>query len=250
MRILWDNEVDKYTPLYSTQKANFPAANAKNIHLSTPWRTTAVAGQYYTVDAGLGNTITASCAAIAGHDLTSAATVKIQGHPSNVWTAPDVDETLSWDAGAILGFFSSASKRFWRFYLDDAGNPDGYIEIGRLALGVPLQMPGIEPAFGLPVRSTSKASVSPSGQVYGDRGDRFKAPAFTFPMFTDTERGQIRAMWTEVENVKPVFLVVWEESMAIERPIYARIDQEELGLRRSAADGLLWELDLAFLEAK
>jgi len=255
MRILWDNEIDKYTPLYSSQKSNFPATNAKHIHLSSPWRTTGVEDQYYTVDAGSGKTITADCAVIIGktptykHNLTSGATAKIQAHPTNTWTAPDLDQAFTWNADSMIVFFTQTTKRFWRFYFDDASNPDGYLNIPRLALGKFLQMPDVEPNFDLPKASSSRKSVSPSGQGYGDQGILYLAPAFSFPLLTQDEHEALDEMWIGVENIKPVVLVIWENSLDVQGSIYCWIDQDRLDLKKLDSHGLYWSLQINFLEA-
>jgi hypothetical protein len=249
MRILYHNEIDLRDPAdFSSERSNFWATNVKIHHLVVPWRTLVVDDQYYLLDAGVGLTITADCAAIAAHNLTAAATIKIQPHPTNDWGAPDLDETITWSAGNIMHFFTSTAKRFWRFYFDDPGNTDGYIHIGRLGLGAYLQMPGIEPEAKLPVATTSKASTVPGGQVYGDRGLRLKAPAFVLPIVSEAQRQAIWDMFDEVENIKPVFLAVWEDDLSVEAPIYCRIDQERLDFKRGSDPGLLWSLELQFME--
>jgi len=251
MRILCRNQIDLHAPFdFSSERANFWATNVQIHPLGGPWRTRGGGGQSYTLDAGVGETITADCAAIAAHNLTSGATIKIQGHPTNNWGAPDLDESFTWSASNMMLFFTSVAKRFWRFYLDDPANSDGYIHIGRLGLGSYLQMPYIEPGAELPVLSTSHVSTSFGGQVYIDRGIRLLAPAFSLPIVSDAQRQAINTMFDEVENGKPVFLVVWEDSMDVEGPIYCRIDQERLEYRKSAEPGLLWSLDLQFLEVK
>lgn len=251
MRILYRNEIDLHDPFdFSSERANFWASNVQIHHLVVPWRTLSVEEQYYTIDAGVGNTITADCAAIAAHNLSETATIKIMAHDTNSWGSPDLEETFTWREGNMMAFFSSTSKRFWRFELDDPDNEDGYIHIGRLGLGSYLQMPYIEPGAQLPVLSTSQVSTSFGGQVYIDRGIRLLAPAFSLPIVSDAQRQAINAMFDEVENGKPLFLVVWEDSMEVEGPIYCRINQERLEYRKSAEAGLLWSLDLQFLEVK
>lgn len=254
MRILWNNLLDNYMPIVSSEKAAFPGSNAKHIHLSVPWRTTGISGQYYTIDAGVGNTIAGKCAAILGktpdysHNLTNAVTAKIQANPTDAWGAPDLDETLVWDEDHIVKFFSEADKRFWRFYLDDPTGPDGYLNIPRLWIGDYLQMPPIEPGIELPRRTTSRISMSPSGQGYGDQGYRFLNPGFSFPHITKAQYDAINQMWDAVENVKPVILVVWEDSLDVEGPIYCKIDQEELAWKKNDERGLSWSLEIFFRE--
>lgn len=254
MRILWNNLLDNYTPLYSSQKTYFPATNAKHIHLSRPWRTTGIEDQYYIVDAGAGQTIAATCAAIVGktpdysHNLTSGATAKIQAEPTNDWGSPDLDEAFTWDQDSMVKFFSETEKRFWRFYLDDDSNPDGYLNIPRLFIGDYLQMPPIEPGVELPRRTTSRSPLSPSGQEYGDEGYRYLNPGFSFPHISKAQYEAINEMWDVVENIKPVILIVWEDSLDVQGPIYCKIDQEELDWKKNDEAGLSWSLKIYFRE--
>jgi hypothetical protein len=249
MRILFHNEIDLHAPVdFSSERANFWATNVAIHHLIVPWRTLVPDAQYYTLDAGVGLTITADCAAIGGHNLTAGATIHVQAHPTNAWGAPDLDETFTWDGGNMMLFFASTSKRFWRFYFDDPANPDGYIHIGRLALGVFLQMPGIEPGVELPVISTDLASTTPGGQVYIDRGILLKDPAFSLPIVSQAERVAINAMFAEMGNGKPFFLAVWEDSLTVEPALYCRVNQERLEFKKAAEAGVLFGLDIAFRE--
>jgi len=254
MRLLWDDQVAKYTPAYSTQAGGFPATNAQHIHLSRAWRTTGVAGEYLTLDAGAGNTITATCAAIVGkapypHNLSAGATLKIQAHPTDAWGGPDFEQAFIWDAATMLEFFTSTAKRFWRFYLDDPGNPDGYLHIPRLMLGAYLQMPPVEPGPTLSRITTSVVSTSLGAQPHTDRRMHLLAPAFSLPIVSQAQRLQIDAMFAAVDIGTPVLLAVWEESLDVEPPIYCRINQEQLEYRKAAEAGAMWALDLEFREA-
>lgn len=408
MKILSHNLIDDYAAAdFSSEVSNLWAANVRIHHLIVPWRTQVPDAQYYILDAGVGLGITADCAAIAGHNLSNAAGVRIQAHPTNAWAAPDLDEVIRWanlvadpedlttanwtnsnstdalsdsfidgkrftqitataafgyvrqnvtfsadgvksaqgiikkgsdqygrivlydftaaavrlqitvdftaqtvtadtgtlddctwidtdivrvsghstavvavnvnailarvitngltanytairveDAaapsayniptGPMMAFFASTSKRFWRFYLDDPANPDGYLQIGRLGLGVALQMPPIEPGAELPVMSTAQRSIAPGGQVFGQRGVRLLAPAFSLPIVSQAERLAILEMFDEVENIRPVFLAVWEDSLTVQGPIYCVVDQDRLEFKKAAEAGVMFTLELAF----
>ncbi len=416
MRILFRNLIDDYDPLdFSSERANLWATNVKIHHLIVPWRTLTPDAQYYTLDAGVGETITADCAAIAGHNLSGlnqsfcdrgdcesatppmvkgetvplvvgatwgpdatehyegiqsyrftktvaagdtawvfltdnqSATdmhgflpgqtvtkkfrlkipsgailgseisvilsdyasgawqttnvvaqniydawqeitvirtlrstctgltiylradgaaalneyfnvddieidkvpvARIMANDTNNWTAPALSETFDWGAGPMMAFFASTSKRFWRFEIDDPANPDGYLQIGRLGLGEYLQMPPIEPGAELPEVTTSQPSTSISGQVFGNDGQILLAPAFSLPIISQSERLQIREMFAEVKNIRPVFLAVWEESLDVQDAIYCRIDQDRLEFKKAKEAGVLWMLDLSFMEVK
>lgn len=250
MRILHPNLVDNYTPLYSSQKANFPATNAKHIHLSSPWRTTGVDDQYYIIDAGDGQTITAKCAAIVGrkdytHNLTSGVTAKIQAHPTNAWGAPDLDETIAYDADIMLKFFTETTKRFWRFFIDDPGNGDGYLNIPRLYLGTYYQMPITwEKDLVERIIDTSRGEFSPSGQFYGDEGFIFNEYPLRFTHFSDAEKRALAAIFDEIVLRKPAIFLLDENNLMAMPPIYAMVMEREY----PHLIGFIWQATLTIRE--
>lgn len=249
MRILWDNVLDDYTLLYSSQRSGFPASNVQHPHLTRVWRSLTAEDEYAGIDAGSGSTVTADCAFIAAHNLSATAVVKVQACDDGTYTSPDIDETMTWDAGIMVSFFTSDTCRFWRFLIDDPDNEDGYLQIGRLALGSYLQMPPIEPGMTLPSGTTTSVTVAASGQSFADIGQVYLQPAFSFPLITTAERTNVEAMWRAVEQHTPIFLVVWEESLTVQRPIYCRIKRDLLSWQKASEAGVMWSLDLDFEEA-
>lgn len=249
MRILWDNVLDDYTLLYSSQRTGFPASNVQHPHLTRVWRSLTDEDEYVSIDAGTGLTMTADCAFLAAHNLSATAVVKVQSCDDGTFASCDVDATMTWDAGIMVAFFTSSANRFWRFLVDDPSNTDGYIEIGRLALGSYLQMPPIEPGVTLASGTTTTVTLAASGQSFADLGQVYLKPAFSFPLITSAERALVEAMWRAVERHTPVFLVVWEDSLTVQRPIYCRIQEDELSLRKASEAGVMWSLDLSFEEA-
>jgi len=248
MIIIWDNELDKYNLIVSSEQGNFPASGLQNIHLVNSWRSNSLLDQYIKIDAGVGNTITADCAVIAAHNLTSGATIKIQGNDTDAWGGPPtLNETITYNADIMTKLFTSAALRFWRFFFDDPANTDGYIEVGRLSFGPRLQMPPVASGFDIPKKTTSNRNISITGQSYGDVGYKYRSPGFSFPFISDSEKAAIEAMWEEVDRIKPVFLLIWEDSLDIVGPIYCLIDQDELSWKRDA-DNRTWILEINFLE--
>lgn len=248
MIVFWDNELDKYNFSVSSEQGNFPASNLQNIHLVNSWRTNSLTDQYVTIDAGLGNTITPTCVAIAAHNLTSGATIKFQANDTDAWGAPALDETITYDAGIMTKIFSnSTGYRYCRFSFHDPSNPDGYIEIGRLSFGPHLQMPPVAKEFDIPKKTTSNRNISITGQPYGDKGYTYRSPGFSFPLINTLQKAEIEEMWEEVDRIKPVILLIWEDSLDVVGPIYCLIDQDELTWKQDA-DSRVWTLEINFLE--
>lgn len=233
MRLLWNNLVDDYSsPSYSSQEPSLPASNVRHAHLSRPWRTTDVSAQYYTIDAGVGNTITATCAAIIGktpytHNLTSGVTAKIQAHTSDSWGTPDLDQAITYDADHMIVFFSSTEKRFWRFYFDDGGNGDGYLSIPRLFLGTYYQVTdSFQKGFTEERVSNTVFNQSLSGQVYADEGDEFRRFALEFPYWSDTEKQAIAAIIKNVAKKTPIVALLDENNTDKLAPLYCLISED------------------------
>ena len=249
MRILWDAESDDATLTASTEAPNLPVEYVQEPRLSMPWRSTAIDDQWILIDAGSGNTIEPDMVAIAGHNLTSGCTLKIQGNATDSWGGtPTIDETITHRDDIIVHVFTGAALRFWRLSIDDDANTDGYLQIGRLMLGTLLQLPYVEPGENLPRETTSVASESISGQAFGDRGIERRVPGFQFPAVTEAERQLLLTMWESVQNIDPVVLVVWEDSLTVEGPIYCRLDQAEIPFQLAREAGLLWTTTLKFRE--
>ncbi len=144
--------------------------------------------------------------------------------------------------------FTEKSYRYWQILIEDFDNSDGYVEAGRISIEDYLQMPGIEPGLTYPKKTTSTKDITVTGQVYGDKGIIARMPGFAFPLIEDNLRKLIDAMFDEIHNIKPIFLIIYENSLDIIPALYCTIDQEELPWKK-AEDGLNWSVEIKFLEA-
>ena len=161
---------------------------------------------------------------------------------------PTVTKYEEIHADLRIHIFSEASYRYWQILIEDFDNPDGYVEAGRISIEGFLQMPGIEPGLTYPKKTTSTKDITVTGQVYGDKGIIARMPGFAFPLIEDNLRKLIDAMFDEVHNIKPIFLIVYENSLDVIPALYCTIDQEELPWKK-AEDGLNWSVEIKFLEA-
>jgi len=225
MRILWDNKLDDtmtYTP--SSENPNYLVTNIYDTRLSRVWKTTGDTSENLVIDAGAGNTIEADTFTISGHNLTSAATLKIQANDTDVWTSPNLDQSITWLEGNIITFFTTTDERYWRFTMVDATNPDGVLDIGRLMLGEYLTITkGASKRLKETISDTTKGYISGSGQYYASQGYRYRTYDLNFPYWTEAMRQSIITMLDSVQNLYPVMLVIDENNMDKLLPCYCVI---------------------------
>lgn len=164
VRFLEPNLTDSATLAASSEVATLPVANLAHPLRRKVWRTEN-ADSVHTVTADFGAAESVSALALTSHNLTREAKIRLEGHASNSWGAPafttgwiDAWESLfGYGQGGygehgyggylldgeaegyihtFVHFIAPAQHfRWWRLTIDDIGNPDGYIEAGRLFLG-------------------------------------------------------------------------------------------------------------------
>lgn len=223
MRIQYDNLLDDASLTASSTATGYSADYLKDIHLSAKWRSTGDTSENIVVD--LGSAMSVDSIAILGHNLTSGATLKIQGNDTDAWGAPSVDETITASADDIVHFFTSASHRYWRFTFADASNPDGYIEAGRLFVGGYTEVTkAMAKSFPEQYIDTSEQYFSESGQVFGVSGYRYRVYNFSFPYLSRTMVDTLKTILATVEKSTPIVLTLDEDNTDELPPCYCVID--------------------------
>lgn len=240
MKILWNNEVDKNTITASGTHVDYPLSNLVYPHLSRVFHATDDDDEYILI---AGTDIDADSIAIMNHNFTSAAVIKIQGNDTNVWTSPSYTKTLTWTEYTIFEDFTSGQYNYWRLFIDDAANPDGYISIGRLFLGEKLELPGMKPDQGVDDMTTDKVSFSESGQTYGDAVVKFRKYTVNFPYISEAERVKIRAAFTDRRIFKPFPVKMFDLELAM-YSVFADV----LKWKRSDDENYPWQLQMILRE--
>jgi len=141
LKYITNNLIQAVTPTLSGSwgmDADYPKANLTN------WRMSKRAG-FDTAKAGelvfdMGSAVSIDTCLLFNHNFSSGATVKIQGHTADSWGAPDVDETIVYAENDMIEEFTSASKRYWRLSVSDAGRSLSDIKIGEMVLGVAIEL--------------------------------------------------------------------------------------------------------------
>jgi len=161
---------------------------------------------------------------IKNHNFTNTATVKIQGHTADAWGTPDVDVTLPITADLMIYFWSSAqSKRYWRYYINDVENSDGYIETGRVFLGDYFcPESNFRRDYGTEFTDPSEVLMSDDGQITTNKKTKYRLLNLTFEYVTDTDLTSFEAMWDEL-GITEEFFFTRDRDNASTTSMYMRL---------------------------
>ncbi len=198
---------------------------------------------------------------IFNNNFTSGATVKIQANATDSWGSPSIDQALTYtkdnrrstELGRDVGvwsyqFSSTESYQYWRIYIDDSSNPETYVEMGFVFLDEATTFPGMLVNQGFPRSTTSEASFSDSGQAYGLKRLQFNTNSFTFPDVEETEKEIIDTFYDKIDIVTPFMLIVWENDLDIQRPVYAISLTLPEWRRVETRSGLSWTFNATIRE--
>lgn len=220
--ILSPGSSDAATLTADSEVSTLPATNLQGIQPKKKWRTTSLT-PYLDIDFG-----TAGCAAngfaLIGHNLTSAATIRVRGKATfPVTSSPTVDTTAvsAWPATgkpsdtywpqylSWLSWVNVTALRYWRIDISDSGNTDGYLQAGRLMLGPYWQPTTNFDLSGTPLGRDQRdvQTVTDYGEIFTDRRSRSAARRFSLQISSADKRevndgiGEIqrlRGMWGDV----------------------------------------------------
>lgn len=204
MRICYDNLWDDHTIVAASENSNYPASNTQDQRLQRYTKTTAILAQTWDIDLGVATDI--SCVAIANHNFTSGATIELRASVNSDYSTTDYSYTITYDSDIMLDFFTVQSYRYWRIYVNDAANGDGFLKMGRVYLGEYLD---VVPSSDLPVdynpTRTDQITFSQGGQVYRNKGSRSDEFGFTWTAMPGAMRISMEAFFDDMGYGTPFF---------------------------------------------
>jgi len=143
-RLFYTNKIKTVakTLVADQQAAQFPSSNLQTDNYSQTWRTTEVLTAHDVVN-DFGIATLCDTVFLGNVNLTSSATVKIQGNATDSWGAPTFDETITVSGLGVdpphrnlyHEFASGQTFRFFRIEITDTGNTNGHYEVGEWWLG-------------------------------------------------------------------------------------------------------------------
>jgi hypothetical protein len=185
---------DAATLAASSAVTSLPVTNLQHQEPTKKWRTTGITAEWVTIDAG--RDVVWNAAAIAGHNLSATATLRVRGKATaDVTSSPSVDTTAvsAWPSSgkhsepdwphecSLVRWTNTTAYRYWRLDIADPLNAAAYLDVGRLALGKYFQ-PGLNADIdgGIGFASTDVQEATPYGQVFTDARP-FVARTFDIP---------------------------------------------------------------------
>jgi len=205
VRFMYNNLWDSGTLTASSEDSDFPASNTQHHWHLLHWRSTGDEDEWLKVNLGSAQDI--KVFVIKYHNFSAGATLKIQANSSDSWTTPPVDETLSITSDIIVKFWSSAqSYQWWRIYIDDTGNSDGYLKIGRVFLGNHVELSRVY-SYGYEYQYIDPSDVvfSANGQIASNQKERYKRFSYTFRGLTSTDKSNLETIFDSVGLSIPYF---------------------------------------------
>lgn len=214
IKFLISNLFDAGTVTAINAADGYPATNVQNRFLKKTWRSTGVSNQWLKFDLGSAQAIADFC--MFKNNLTSGATVKIYGHASDLgdlesdWTGTATYEASIADFDSITVYKSlSQTFQWWLISFTDAGNADGYIEIGRVFGGV-----GQSPTFNFN-EQYSGAEIDPSiqkwtigGHAYSTERERYSEFSISFLDLPKADQDTLRTIWRTVGKTEPFVVIM------------------------------------------
>jgi len=230
-RLLYDSDTwDAATITSSSEEGDLIDDNAVNDYVGRAWRTTGDSAEWIKFDLGAAATITE--VSLAGLNLTSAATVTVEGHTSDSWASPDVQEVIAIATNADSVVFqrltifltAGTSKRWWRITLVDAANTDGYIEVGRIKGGAYYELNrNMDDNFKVSKADPSEGEPQPGTLSAFRSRTSFRRAALNFTLIDVTQRRKMEAVFDKVGNNTPLVVSLDPDDYPSEQSMFCRM---------------------------
>jgi hypothetical protein len=213
----------------SSEEPQAPAEGTQETSREFAWRT--AAGQLAeTVDNDLGAALEYNLVGILGHNLGPDAVVQIIGADDAAFSVNPVTDTLTYignDLWAILG--TARTKRYVRLSITDAANPDNYLEIGPVMLGLAVELSTSHAApYQQGAEDQSTVEMTPGlVLLVTDRRGSVDLWELEFKGLSEASLATIRDLLKTVGN-KPAFAFCFDPTTPNGNTLWARIRESSL----------------------
>lgn len=177
-------------------------------------------------------TVTRNVRALIAFDgnFISTTTITVEANATDVWSSPAFSVTLALDTAIedfvkAIAFIPVETFRFWRFVIDDPGNPDGFTE-----MGVPYVGEYQEPSNGFAAAFVQDRNEL-TAVAFAEEGANFqhvRNTAFRYPLnwlgIPDAEKAKFEEMARTVKIGRPFFTAL-EPLVDIQNTKYVMLEK-------------------------
>jgi len=219
-----DNEALGAFLAASSENTSYLLGNLLIEPIAKPWRTIDGQIETQTLDVHFPAPRALDVAALVGHNLTSAATIVLKA--DDTFPPTTTVATLTWRARVTWAAFASTTKRYWRWAISDPANPDGFLQVGYLSMGVKTQLTeGFLIGF-TKLRAVENRRVrSEFGvPVLGAKLADFTELSFSFDALDNTKRDELDDFLRSLDGDREPLLLIPDPDAA--EAFFARLSPE------------------------
>lgn len=203
-----DNKAMASTITASSAAAAYPATNLNVLPVSKHWRSTSDTSEDLQIDLGAAHAI--DLMGIVNHNLTSAATITVNGGSSANPNGSEYTTTITYrefDAFKLLT--ATQTWRYWKFIFADPSNPDGYIKIGLVLLGDSTTLNFHWRNDGtFTDEYVNILTRSPGGAVYAENVYGIISQRFQFGPLSTSDMATLRTLYrAQRGSAAPIFVI-------------------------------------------
>jgi hypothetical protein len=152
------------------------------------------------------------------------ATLTLQGNSFDSWDTPEYEATIPWNENVLYlaepTGLHTGPLRYWRFYVEDRENFNGYIEVSNLFFGKSWVPDRGCPQFGLSYQQQdlSVTVYSESGVSLTDLKPQTSSIGFDFKFMTKEDEEELRYIFEVYGTAKAFFLILDPEEVIVTNP--------------------------------
>lgn len=226
-RFLFQNlvDLDGATLSASSAAAAYPASMVADYLRGLRWRSTGDTSEWLQVD--FGSTQTWDSVIIWDGNFSTSATITFQGSANgSSWTTIVATIEVTTEGQLVLVAGAEQSWRYIRINIADPSNADGYIEVGRLFVGVYMETEHHHDYnWWTETVDLSVGKRTPNGVRHVIVRPTFERLFLAFERFSPTMRASFRSMFQTAGTWMPIWVVFDADTVNLQEVFYVTLDE-------------------------
>jgi len=210
IRFLYDNYWDRpYGPVtFNSETEDYEADHTQHYWRGRTYHSAGVAAEWLKRRLYAAPQLGVNAFIIDNHNLTNAATLRIQAHNADAWGAPPVNVLLPITDDIIVCFWNQIQYYdYWRVSMADAGNPAGYLQAGRIFLGMSTALSrSFDTVHPITYSDPSLKNFSDTRQVSAVPRTKSKAWEYDFTRISAADMLTFQMIWNMIGRFKPYYI--------------------------------------------